>query len=254
MTCFACGYDLRETPADGRCPECGLPVAETRAKLTDLATHGDPRPVGRACLAASTAAGLFLVPYLAAITLGVGGPAAMILPVLGTLGAALLVGVAAFPLARSGPAGGRLNRRLLGAVGWIVPACVILIVGMVVFTPTGRARPVAWLQVAAAAPLLTGGTAAMLFPPLMLGELRRRVRPWPHWAWLPRAMNVVRLALLAAAVLILVPSAARWVAETAFGWSPYEGARLPYPDSGYSLPRTEKIAAVARGTRQWPAP
>lgn len=28
-TCFRCRYDLRATPADGACPECGMPAAES---------------------------------------------------------------------------------------------------------------------------------------------------------------------------------------------------------------------------------
>ena len=29
LACASCHYDLRTLPADGRCPECNLPVAET---------------------------------------------------------------------------------------------------------------------------------------------------------------------------------------------------------------------------------
>src|SRR5688572_11129554 len=28
--CYGCGYDLRATPRDGKCPECGASVAESR--------------------------------------------------------------------------------------------------------------------------------------------------------------------------------------------------------------------------------
>ena len=30
LPCHLCGYDLRAHPQDGRCPECGAPVAESR--------------------------------------------------------------------------------------------------------------------------------------------------------------------------------------------------------------------------------
>ena len=43
LTCATCGYDLRETPADGVCPECATPVAESKrlAALPRIASWQD---------------------------------------------------------------------------------------------------------------------------------------------------------------------------------------------------------------------
>lgn len=43
MHCRRCGYDLKGLSASGRCPECGLPIADTITQLVDPAASTLPR-------------------------------------------------------------------------------------------------------------------------------------------------------------------------------------------------------------------
>ena len=120
--CFACEYDLRHTPPDGRCPECGRAVAESRRAWERLA---EPRgAIGRLRSAAKlTTAGLGLA---AAVTLTIVGVA--FLPYehqrafdLGIAGAWLMLGLGlavggllAAAAARAGGIGGWTAAALLG--------------------------------------------------------------------------------------------------------------------------------------------
>jgi hypothetical protein len=58
LACMRCGYDLLRQPIDGRCPECGLPVASSLALRLDHLQHGEAalRRPGRVAAAVVMAA------------------------------------------------------------------------------------------------------------------------------------------------------------------------------------------------------
>ena len=235
LTCFDCGYDLRHTPPDGRCPECGLAVAETRARLNALATHGDPLRVGRACWLALAAAAAFGLPFLAIFLLltvvgpfGVSNFEALVLALvifLSTVPPALVLASVRPLLRRPPPRVGRLNRRMLGFVGWLTPALML---------GNGVSIGIEWVAddfspvraVVGQALLLTGIGSLLLYPGLLAGEVARRVGYWPRWRWLRRSARVVQACLLLASVGIILVGGA-WFLIDGLGGRGWDPARRP---------------------------
>ena len=235
LTCFDCGYDLRHTPPDGRCPECGLAVAETRARLDDLATHGEPRRVGRACWLALAAAAAFGLPFLAIFLLltvvgpfGVSNFEALVLAlviVLSTVPPVLVLASVRPLLRRPPPRVGRLNRRMLGFVGWLTPALML---------GSGVSVGIEWVAddfspvraVIGQALLLTGIGSLLLYPGLLVGEVARRVGYWPRWPLLRRSGRVVQACLLLTSVGIILVGGA-WLLIDGLGGRGLDPARRP---------------------------
>jgi hypothetical protein len=66
LPCAGCEYELHGLPRDGRCPECGEPVA--RALAGETLHHADPRWLGRLIVAGW----LVLAGFLAVLVLDIG--------------------------------------------------------------------------------------------------------------------------------------------------------------------------------------
>src|SRR3954447_11272062 len=68
LSCHICGYDLRAHPRDGKCPECGGSVAESRrvAAIPRRPAWRDSDPRWRRRMLAGTWV-LVLVPLMAAL-------------------------------------------------------------------------------------------------------------------------------------------------------------------------------------------
>src|SRR3954454_2572466 len=68
LPCHGCGYDLRAHPEDGKCPECGESVAESRrlAAIPRRPAWRDSDPRWRRRMVAGTWI-LLLMPLLAAL-------------------------------------------------------------------------------------------------------------------------------------------------------------------------------------------
>ena len=110
LTCFACGYDLRRTPPDGLCPECGLAVGESQSRWREAAVW---LPRLRAACRAFAAGGavlltLILASMLANLVLRDSSETVQTIAVLGMLTLAMI------PLA----AGAALR----GRAGWTLAA------------------------------------------------------------------------------------------------------------------------------------
>ena len=128
LKCAACGYDLRGLPDDGRCPECGAAVAESRQAVSLF--RADPRWLRRlelgAWLCPLSLLGLLAALAAAWLLLDVGSPPQIWRAWAQTTLLSLVVaGVASGPwllLARPRPAAfdARPRRRRIGRVALLV--------------------------------------------------------------------------------------------------------------------------------------
>lgn len=246
LACWRCGYDLRFQEPGGRCPECGMPLAQTRERLEALAHYGDPTPLRRACWALLAAVSMLIGVYIGLMYLlmGVGGPPEELIVfvmVVATIGPAVLLLLAAHWLNQRPPPTGRINQRLLGLLGWMIPSVTVVLwlAALAEYLDAGVSSEV---EVGLSALLVLVGAAVMLYPSLFLAEVARRARFWPHWQWLPMLAQVVRFVLLIGALLVLLPGLFFLVAD-AVGWSMYE-RESTYSMAGGWVPPVEKPLTI----------
>ena len=249
--CWQCGYDLSHTPADSRCPECGLAVQESVRNWDELPTLGRPRDVAAASLLVVLAAIVFAGGYaglmfIAYLLFG----ASLDIPELVIMAAAFVVSV--LPCVLLLLAARRVRPKLIGGrgiglahfVAWVLLTGVLAGWGFVAIEETGLFDIGYRLEEAIAITLaVTTGTAAVLIVPLIQKPLTRRMRAWPSWCWLRRSIGITRLILLAAAVAGLIAVYTYMIATLGFDWEPYIYSRSYSSYTTYTPP-VEKTGSI----------
>ena len=233
-TCFDCGYALRGLRPDGRCPECGLAVAETLENLADLQRSRSVETVRRGTGWLLAGVGVAVLVFL--IVIGVSWSVNDLdhaarrrsqafltgLFTAGSLALAVLAWRAADGLVRSPPPGPWLARRILSTAGWVIPSLTALFWLLAWLDPPrsiwwhGRAR--FELEAVGQALSLTLGAACATFFPAFLTETQRRLDPWPNWfslgSWTWNGLRVAAGAMWIGLMLTLpaLLDAAVWTA------------------------------------------
>ena len=249
--CWRCRYDLSHTPADSRCPECGLEVRESMRKWEEVPVLGRPRDVAAASLLVVLSVVVFLGGYAGLMfLLYLLLDLSQDFPDLLVMGGAFVVSV--LPCVLLLLAARRMRPKLIGRRGiglprvtaWVLLAAVLSTWGLVAaeeydlidFSYRLMDRLAIGFGLAVA-------TSAALVVPLIQGPLARRMEAWPAWSWLRKLTRVSRLILLITAGIGLIAVYVYLTATLAFDWEPHDYSRSYNSYTRYTPP-VEKTGSI----------